>query len=84
MWSAIVAIVSLGVACALWVLLQRWIARIAPDLPSIERSCTGCAHETTCDQHCETASATREPSRFLPKANLDSCDRANDESRCHR
>ena len=53
MWTAVFASLALGAACALWVLLQRWIARTAPDLPGVERHCSGCPRKGGCERHCE-------------------------------
>lgn len=38
-----VAILAVAALCAGWVLFQRWIARLDPELPGIKRSCSGCA-----------------------------------------
>lgn len=37
-----VAIAAVAALCAGWVLLQRWIAHMDPELPGIQRSCSGC------------------------------------------
>lgn len=37
------AILAVAALCAAWVLVQRWIARLDPELPGIKRSCSGCA-----------------------------------------
>ena len=38
---ALLAILGLGAACALWIVLQRWIARMDPEQPGVEGS-KGC------------------------------------------
>lgn len=38
----VIAVVGLAVAIALWFVLQRFIARRAPELPGIERRCDDC------------------------------------------
>lgn len=38
----LIAVVALAVACALWFVLQRFIARKAPELPGINRRCEDC------------------------------------------
>lgn len=37
----LVAIAVLAVACAAWVVLQRWVARVDPGNPGVERECDG-------------------------------------------
>jgi|GEM_PF-3196542 len=39
----LVAIAVLAAACGGWVALQRWIARVDPEIPGIQRSCSGCS-----------------------------------------
>lgn len=36
------AVLAVAALAAAWVLFQRWIARLDPDLPGIKRSCHGC------------------------------------------
>ncbi|MFG0283279.1 MAG: hypothetical protein ACF8R7_02560 [Phycisphaerales bacterium JB039] len=43
-----VAILSLALLCACWVLFQRWIARLDPQTPGIDRSCSGCPNNGAC------------------------------------
>lgn len=43
-----VAILAVAALCAGWVLLQRWIARLDPELPGIKRSCSGCTVPGSC------------------------------------
>lgn len=36
------AILAVAALCAGWVLFQRWMAHVDPELPGIKRSCSGC------------------------------------------
>jgi hypothetical protein len=48
--TEVLGVLSLGLVCAGWVLLQRWIARRDPENPGLARSCDGtCA---TCEGRC--------------------------------
>ncbi len=39
----LLAIVGLAVLCGAWVVLQRWIARRAPEVPGPDRACGSCS-----------------------------------------
>ena len=39
----LLAIGGLARACAGWIALPRWIAKLDPEIPGIKRSCSGCA-----------------------------------------
>lgn len=38
----LLSILGLALVCGGWIALQRWIARLDPDIPGIQRSCSGC------------------------------------------
>jgi len=50
------AVLAVAALAAGWVVFQRWIARLDPELPGIKRSCSGCptpgsaACRGVCDQ----------------------------------
>ena len=43
MAADLLAVLALAALAGGWVLLQRWIARLDPELPGIKRSCSGCS-----------------------------------------
>lgn len=49
------AVLALAALAAGWLLFQRWIARLDPQLPGIRRSCSGCPvpGSGACRQRCE-------------------------------
>jgi len=60
MLGHLLAVLGLGLACGLWVLFQRWIARRDPGQPGVEGSvrgaacgveggCAGCGRREGCD-----------------------------------
>jgi hypothetical protein len=50
-----VAVLAVAVLAGGWVLFQRWIARMDPELPGIKRSCHGCPAPGSegCREGCE-------------------------------
>ncbi|MFH1469047.1 MAG: hypothetical protein ABIO70_31965 [Pseudomonadota bacterium] len=43
MLTHLLAVLGLGLACGLWVILQRWVAKRDPGQPGVEGS-VGCSH----------------------------------------
>jgi hypothetical protein len=41
--SHLLAVVAFALACGAWVLLQRWVARRAPDVKGPESGCGSCS-----------------------------------------
>ena len=39
----LLAILSLGILCGAWVVFQRWLARVDPDLAQQGSCCGGCS-----------------------------------------
>jgi hypothetical protein len=62
-----VAIAAVAALCAGWVLFQRWIARMDPELPGIKRSCSGCAvpGAEACRGRCERLCRSTDGGRAL-------------------
>jgi hypothetical protein len=50
----LIVFLSMGAACACWVLLQRWVIRQDPDVPGVEGGCWGggCGRKV-CDEEGE-------------------------------
>lgn len=42
MAADLLTVLALAALAGGWVLLQRWLARLDPELPGIQRSCSGC------------------------------------------
>lgn len=43
------AVLGLGALCGLWVVFQRWIARMDPGQRGVEGGCGTC-HDTSCER----------------------------------
>jgi hypothetical protein len=41
MLTHLIAILSLAVLCGAWVAFQRWLHKLDPELPGLDRSCSG-------------------------------------------
>ena len=48
-------VLAVAALAAGWVLFQRWIARVDPELPGLKRSCSGCPvpGSVACLEGCE-------------------------------
>lgn len=42
MWGYVLSVLGLSVLCGLWVVFQRWIARLDPGAPGVEGRCGNC------------------------------------------
>lgn len=55
MFHDALAVLAVAALAGAWVLFQRWIARVDPELPGIKRSCHGCPvpGSPSCREGCE-------------------------------
>ena len=58
-----IAILSLALLCGCWVIFQRWIARLDPQAPGIDRACSGCPNSGACHGAGSCAQERVEPGR---------------------
>lgn len=55
MHADVLAVLAVAALAGGWVVFQRWIARVDPELPGLKRSCSGCPvpGSAGCREGCE-------------------------------
>jgi hypothetical protein len=72
MHADVLAVLAVAALAGGWVVFQRWVARVDPELPGIKRSCSGCPTpgSAACHEDCnaEGRRASRTPRLVVPSA----------------